>query len=197
MFKKIFATDFSEDLKKIVVLSAILGTIMVVPTFLVFNMALAVNPGDVVINEFSSNSSPEWVELLNMSDNDISLSGFKLSELTIPQGIPTEILLLNLSGTIPAHGILVFDVSGLNNNGDSIALYNEEIHPDNLWQRVTYGTVTGYPITAGLETGPKAGESAYLASAPSTWDIDTTPSKGWFNDAGEPAPVETDRENVV
>ncbi|MBI2637613.1 MAG: lamin tail domain-containing protein, partial [Candidatus Sungbacteria bacterium] len=151
--------------------------------------AADVSLGDIVINEFASDvpRGDEWVELLNTSDNDVPLSGFKLSELENPQSeIPTEILLLELSGTIPAHGILVFNVSGLNNDGDSIALYNGEITPENLWQRVTYGEVTGYPATAGLATEPEEGESAYLLALPSTWAIaGDTPTKGWFNVAQE------------
>lgn len=160
--------------------------------FFVFRQVFAASPGDIVINEFVSNGD-EWVELLNTSDNDMDLSGFKLSELTNPQGsfegppeeIPTEILLLELTGTIPAHGILVFDISGskLNNGGDSIALYNGAIDLSNLWQRVTYGTVNeNYPVTAGLGVAPSSGFSdAFLDGA---WQTAQTPSKGWFNDAG-------------
>src|SRR3989338_8302497 len=135
-------------------------------------ISFAASPGDIIINEFVSDGD-EWVELLNISDDDVSLSGFKLSELENPQTVPTEILLLELSGTIPAGGILVFDILGakLNNEGDSIALYNGEIDPANLWQRATYGTVTDYPTTAGLAIEPEEGESAYLLALPSTWAI--------------------------
>src|SRR3989344_3538906 len=151
-------------------------------------ISFAASPGDIIINEFVSDGD-EWVELLNISDDDVSLSGFKLSELENPQTVPTEILLLELSGTIPAGGILVFDVdvSGakLNNEGDSIALYNGAIdNPANLWQRVTYGSVAGYAAEAGLETAPTGGQSA--AFADSSWSVDSSSSKGWFNDAGEP-----------
>src|SRR3989344_445690 len=149
-------------------------------------ISFAASPGDIIINEFVSNGD-EWVELLNISDDDVSLSGFTLSELENPQTVPAEILLLELSGTIPAHGILVFDVLGakLNNEGDSIALYNGAIdNPANLWQRATYGSVAGYAAEAGLETASTGGQSA--AFADSSWSVDSSPSKGWFNDAGEP-----------
>ena len=148
------------------------------------------SPGDIIINEFVSDGD-EWVELLNTSDNDVNLGDldFKLTELTTPQApqgdilFPTEIVALELTGIIPAHGILVFEVSGLNDPGDSIALYKGIIDLSNLWQRVTYGAVNeNYPVTAGLEIAPAAGQSGAFTS----WSVDDSPSKGWFNDAGEP-----------
>ena len=37
-------------------------------------------------------------------------------------------------------------------------------------------------MTAGLEIAPAAGQSGAFTS----WSVDDSPSKGWFNDAGEP-----------
>src|SRR3989344_6333193 len=88
------------------------------------NVAWAADAGDVIINEFSSASETEWVELLNTTDEPIDLDGWKLTELTSPQEEPVEEDLLVLSGTLPAGGLLVFEVKGLNNSGDSIGLYD-------------------------------------------------------------------------
>lgn len=193
--------SFAEKIALTLAGALVFGSFFVFPSV----FAIGVNPGDVIINEFVSNGD-EWVELLNMSDSDISLSGFKLSELTTPQApqgdilFPTEILLLELSGTIPAHGILVFDIPGskLNNEGDSIALYNGVIDLSNLWQRVTYGSVNeNYPVTAGLAVAPASGFSdAYLDGA---WQTGQTPSKGWFNDAGreDTAPLLGNNPNSI
>jgi parallel beta-helix repeat protein len=148
------------------------------------SMGVGYTQGDVIINEiYSDGTGAEWVELLNTSTMDISLSNFKLSELSNPNTTPTENLLLDLSGTIPAHGLAVFSVSGLNDGGDSVALYNGAIDQANLWQRVTYGTVTGYPATTGLETATTAGQSSAFVNG--VWSISSSPTKGWFNDAGQ------------
>ena len=168
-----------------------LGTILfalvfLVGGFLVSNTANATVP-DVVISEFMSHpsSGSEWVELLNNTSSDIPLTGWKLTELTDPDAIqplvPTEVELISLSGTLPANGILVFDVSGLNDPGDSIGLYNGAT-PVN---RVTYGNVTnGSYMPNYLQTAPSIGSSGRMEdySAPTTWNSGT-PTKGWFNNA--------------
>ena len=149
--------------------------------FFIANIAKA-SPGEIIINEFVSNPSSgnEWVELLNTTDSDIVISNFTLKELTNPDTNPVENVWATLSGTIPAHGILVFEENNLNNTGDSIGLYDNNLF---LQQRVTYGTVAGgsYPTTAGLGTEPTSGKSgAYISGA---WQTDQNPTKGWFNNA--------------
>jgi hypothetical protein len=143
------------------------------------NQAKADNLPSVIINEFSSTSNPEWVELLNTTGSDVSLVGWKLKELTSPSGLaPAETDWVTLSGIISTNGVLVFEVSGanLNNPGDSIGLYDSG---SNLIQRITYGTVTGYTVTTGLETAPASGKSsAYIAGS---WLTDQTPSKNLLN----------------
>ncbi|OGN00594.1 MAG: hypothetical protein A2736_02650 [Candidatus Yanofskybacteria bacterium RIFCSPHIGHO2_01_FULL_41_27] len=155
---------------------------LIVSGFFVPNAAKAISSG-VIINEFVSNPSSgnEWVELLNTSGSPVDLIGWKLTELTNPDTAPEETDWIALSGTIPANGILVFEVAGtnLNNTGDSIGLYDNS---PSLLQRVTYGDVLGYLVTPGLEAAPTSGKSgAYISGA---WQTDQTPTKGWFNDAG-------------
>jgi len=153
--------------------------------FIGTNLAKADNPS-VIINEFVSNpdSGSEWVELLNTTGADISLVGWKITELTTPTGTPSEVDWNTLSGSISANGVLVFEVSGsnLNNPGDSIGLYDSEL---NLVQRVTYGNVAS-PYTADL-TAPSSGKSgAYIDGA---WQTDQTPTKGELNSEPSGDPV--------
>lgn len=153
--------------------------------FVSTNTARAANEGDVIINEFVSNplSGNEWVELFNNTEDPIDLDGWKIKELTTPNGTPNEVDWATLSGSIPAHGILVFEVSGnnLNNTSDSIGLYDDA---STTIQRVTYGTVNdNYPVTDGLGTAPTSGKSGSFVGT--TWSISDTPTKGWFNDAGQ------------
>lgn len=151
--------------------------------FVFYTAVFAASSDEIIINEFSPNSNPEWVELRNTTESIVDLSGWKLTELTTPQGTPREVDLLALSGTIPAGGVLAFDVgtSRLNNGGDSIGLYDDT---DVLMQRVTYGTVNGYPRTGGLETSPASGQSGMFDGA--GWVIfGNSFNKGWFNDAGQ------------
>ena len=161
----------------------LIAMLLLVGNFFVANITKA-SYGEIIINEFLSDSSGnEWVELLNTTAGGITITGFKLTQLTDPQGTPAEVdLLLLPSVTIPAHGILVFDVgtNKLNNLGDSIGLYTNNPY---LMHRVTYGTVAGgnYSTTIGLGTAPASGKSgAYISGA---WQTDQNLTKGWFNDA--------------
>ena len=143
----------------------------------------------VVINEFMSNpsSGSEWVELYNPTGGDISASTLTLTELTNPSSAsPTETDLPALSGNIPAGGFLTVDVSNLNNGGDSIGLYMGSPTKDVLLDRVTYGTVTGFPVTTGLSTAPGSNQSGYRTTdGGSTWAVGS-PTKGFTN---VPAPT--------
>ena len=65
-----------------------------------------VNPGDVVINELmwmgsTKSSADEWLELRNMTDSDIDLSGWDITKKS--GGIETPMLTIP-SGIIPADG---------------------------------------------------------------------------------------------
>ncbi|HEY4513593.1 MAG TPA: lamin tail domain-containing protein [Candidatus Paceibacterota bacterium] len=141
---------------------------------------------DVVINEFSSASSPEWVELKNTGGSDIDLASWKLTELTDPTGTPTEKnLLAPLFGTIPTGGVVTFDVSGLNNSGDSIGLYDGETEFD----RVTFGSVKNY--SADLST-PDVEKSGALIGG--SWKNNQSPTKGTANPASETSEDEEEEE---
>ncbi|MDP3955221.1 MAG: lamin tail domain-containing protein, partial [bacterium] len=89
------------------------------------------DPGDVVINELmwtgsAGNAADEWLELRNMTDSPVNLSGWQLTKKLTSDG--TEVLMFTFSGgtTISANGFLLiseFDKanSGINVDPDLIA----------------------------------------------------------------------------
>lgn len=143
----------------------------------------------VKINEFVSDpsSGSEWIELLNTSSSEINLEGWQWSELASP-GTDTEheSSLKGLSGTIPANGFFVFEMSSaLNNLGDSIGLYNGT----NLEDRVTFGKVNNY--SKDLEF-PAKGKSGALISG--TWKVNQEPTKNQANPSSGSS--NNDEENI-
>lgn len=164
-------------------LSLLAITLLAINGLLNINPTKAATPSSVIINEFSSQSSNDWVELLNTTDSPIDLTGWKIQDLTFSGSTPTGVATTTIGNlTIPAYGIVVIDVGNhLNQNGDSITLFDNST-PLIAINNATYGTVTGQPATVGLETPPATGESAQLIN--SNWSITSTPNKGWFNDAG-------------
>lgn len=75
--------------------------------------------GSIKINEVSTYSSSDWVELYNLLEACVDLNGLKLWDSTTSTAIKT------LSGTTTARGYSVFEVSNrLNQSGDSVVLKN-------------------------------------------------------------------------
>jgi hypothetical protein len=74
----------------------------------------------VVINEFFSDGSNDWIELYNNSDAEVNLNGWVIKD-TASSPVYTF-----KDWLIPKQGFCVVDVSSrLNNNGDRIELYKE------------------------------------------------------------------------
>ncbi len=152
--------------------------VLVIIFFSFFHLAHA----SVVIDEFVSHPNTgekEWVELFNDNDSPQNLSGWKLTELTSPSTNPVQVDWLSpLSGSIPAHGVLVFEVSGtnLNDSGDSIGLYDNS---NNSISRVTYGTSTTVKNYSIDLIAPGIGKSGALISG--VWKSDQDPTKGLIN----------------
>jgi len=160
---------------KTVLLTALLGG------FLIPLLAIGVSAtqGDVLINEFSSNGSSDWVELLNTTDFDISLSGWKIQDITFGD-IPGTATTTIGAVTIPANGIVVIDIGNkLNQDGDVITLFDDSI---NQIHAVSFGDQN--PEGVPHADAPGSEQSAAFV-LPSAWTVGT-PTKGWFNDAGEP-----------
>ncbi len=82
-------------------------------------------PSDIVINEFESNpagddTGREWVELYNPLDRPKCVDGWMLKTM---HGKDSE---MAISGTIPAHGLLVFKFKGISiDNGDPDNAFND------------------------------------------------------------------------
>lgn len=142
-------------------------------------LSASIQPGDVVINEFSAKGK-EWVELYNSSDKTISLQGWYIDDKKCgkPSNPIGEITL------VPGdyHVIKAFDpgwsLNQLSGDGETIRLC--ESHHGEI-DRVAYGDQGGAPIA------PKGSSTARTPNGYDTddhardWTIDPTPSKGKKN----------------
>jgi len=149
----------------------------------------------VVINELmwmgsTVNSDDEWIELRNMTTNDISIGGWKITKYTTVD----EVMLTIPSGaTIPANGyfliskfgkddsrsalnmeMLVSNSVGLRNSNLRIKLYKDEINDGNLVDVADDGV--GFPLSGydGGLVGPR--KSMSRKSTPG----DGTQASNWF-----------------
>jgi hypothetical protein len=74
----------------------------------------------ILVNEFSSYTLDDWVEIINISANTIDLSGYVIRDLTDTNKI-------DLAGELPPEGIVVFDFGrSLNKDGDVIRIISKE-----------------------------------------------------------------------
>lgn len=121
---------------------------------------------DVVINEFSSNSDPEWVELYNSSSTEIvDLEGWRLVDSNTQTTDD-----IDLSGCITPGGFRLFSRgSGWLNNtgGDTITLKNNN---GNEVNSVVYGAsgVIGIPSPSN--------SASRVPNGSSTWEMLDPPS---------------------
>lgn len=134
---------------------------------------------NIVINEFFSQGSSDWVELYNKSSDQIDLSQYRLRDSSATNKI-------TLTGQLAAHGFVTFDWGDkLNNSGDTIKLVlasDENVVID----QVTYGKA-GDTITA-----PGSNQSAgRQTDGGSQWVIFATASKGLSNDNAAIVPTFT------
>lgn len=131
--------------------------------------------GSVKINEVSTYSSNDWVEVYNLLGMCVDLTGLKLWDSTTSTAIKT------LSGTTTAHGWSLFDVSNrLNRDSDSVVLKNNLEELD----RFDYGT-TDYP---------SAGESEVWArnvDGSGNWELTVSSTPGAMNITTTSAPSST------
>ena len=122
----------------------------------------------LIIDEFSSASTTEWVELLNTDQNNsVSLTGYE-----IRNNFGTT--LKTLSGTVPRTGFLTFEFpsGSLTDAGDCLILWNGS---SGIYS-VSYGTGSCNGGTNIVATAPTSSETGALID--NSWQVDTTPSRG-------------------
>lgn len=134
-----------------------------------------------MINEFSSASSTEWVELVNTDQSSsVSLSGYRFTK-------GTDTTLKALSGTLPRRGMLTFDLdaSSLTDAGDCIMLVDAT---DTTVYAVSFGqgSCPGGGVHS-MSGNPGATQSGALIDG--SWQLDDTPTKGWCNDSSGGCPT--------
>lgn len=130
---------------------AVVGTLAIPSVFAPHTAHAAIAAGSVVVNEImynqaSGTSVPEWVELYNTTGSSIDLSGYKVTDNAVGATSLTEGVYTLPSGTvIPAGGYLTIGNSyssaqviwsgniALSNSGDNFALFYDA-NGDNLAQ---------------------------------------------------------------
>ncbi len=113
----------------------------------------------VVVNEFVFNPTPgknDWVELYNRGSSTVNLAGWKLDDNTST--------MTTLSGSLPARGFVVFEVSNRLNaaspDGDTIILKDST---GNVIDRVSYKdstTINGAANVGSVGAGNSVGRTS-------------------------------------
>lgn len=129
-------------------------------------------PRQVVINEFSSGTSSDWIELYNTTGAPTDLTGWKIKDAAGNDKL--------LSGSLAAHGFTSVNFSSwLNADGDTIIVEDDAGVAINT---VVYGT-------AGSVAAPSAAQFAARATDNSdTWELRTTSSRDATNNVTMPSP---------
>src|SRR3989344_5778549 len=128
--------------------------------FLLYLFAAAPVLASVYINEFSSNSDTEWIELYNNSGTAVDITGWSLKDKANPAKL--------LTGSIPAMGYFVFEYSGgwLNNPGDTITLFDNSTPSAQIINHIAFGDepdpVVGEPEANKSSGRTPDGSSAWL-----------------------------------
>lgn len=145
--------------------------LIVVSVVTMFFTLASLTHANVIINEFVSNGTTEWVELRNTSGSEISLEGWILKDAA------DHVKSITALGAIPSQGIVVYEYDAssagwLNNGGDYIELSDGTSEIDS----VVYGVIEGY--SADL-SAPVAGKSGALING--DWETNQEPTKGQAN----------------
>lgn len=132
----------------------------------------------IFINEFSYQTSSDWVELYNSECSSMSLEGWKIRD-------STESQFKSLSGTILPKNVLSFDITFLNNSTpDSIRLFSPE-NTDNPYSQITI------PMT-DFVTSSENQSVGLEVDGGNNWKVFENNTKDSFNFAGnEPCPEVT------
>lgn len=138
--------------------------------FLIFFSSLKPAFGQVVINEFSSNSDTEWVEIYNTSDQQINLSDWKIID-----GNSNENDDLILNNCIISHGFRKFDHSKgwLNDSGsETITLKNSNNEQIDSIVYGTNGIINTPPAAKSASRNPDGGLSWIILDNPTPQNND-------------------------
>ena len=122
-----------------------------------------------LINEFSSNTSPDWIEVYNSGSETLDLSLYRIRDLTANNK-------LDLSGSLEPGGFAAFDWSNkLNNSGDIIKLVH--ISDESIIDQTSYGDQGGINAPNSTQTGGRGQDGG------GEWVLFVSPSKGSSNNS--------------
>jgi hypothetical protein len=146
-----------------------LTTLLALLTALLFPRTVS---AQVVINEFSAKTDPEWVEVYNTSTESADLDGWEIAD-----GNTKSTDDLTISGTIPPDSFLVFEhkKGWLNDGGDTINLYDNTTPSGQLVDSFTYNQANEDTTTSRVpdgyggfiyDTDPTKGEANQIPPTP-------------------------------
>lgn len=127
----------------------------------------------VVINEFSSGTSSDWVELYNTGTASADLSIYRLRD-------STDSNKKDLSGSLSSGGITSFSFSNyLNNGGDTIKFIRIENESEIIEEQISYGDVGGLCASSESQSIGKLpdGSSTIVRFSSSTRDATNNSSQ--------------------
>ena len=125
--------------------------------------------GKAILSEFSSATTAEWVELLNIDEsNSINLSNCALKD-------GSNNVIKSLSGTLPKRGFLTFSLDA-GSLGDSAGLIRLTDANGTSLSAVSYGTDTSVTTL----TAPTFSQTGYYNVSGSNWATGSS-TKGWCN----------------
>lgn len=131
------------------------------------------------INEFSSSTNPDWVEIYNSDPTSVDLTNYSVKDASTNSHA--------LSGSIGGNSFITFDWNdNLNNGGDTIKLFLN----DSLVDEVVYGA-NGTAAPTGSQTAGR------IPDGSPTWALFTTATKGSTNNSPTVAPTPTPTPTAI
>ncbi len=125
----------------------------------------------LLINEFSSSSSDDWIELFNDSSESVNLSGFLIRDDTATNK-------LELDGMLPPFGFIAIDWSNkLNKTGDTIKIVTKS-DENVIEDQVAYGD-SSIPAPLDNQTVGRKTNGA------SEWSLFASSTKGLSNEQAQ------------
>jgi hypothetical protein len=143
--------------------------------FSIILLLLTVNPvtaaGSVVINEFSSSDTSDWIEIYNNSQNEILLSGW-----TIKDTASTSIYEFSAEKISANNSCYLTASNRLNNSGDRIQLFNGTTEENCVSYGTGNGSFCGNATSADI-TAPSSGQTGMRVPDGGQWQISQSATK--------------------